>query len=289
MQVRAYVCRTQARVTESGVIAFKKRWRSTDLNIRVCGLMAGTGQSSEDVVDSVEPNDPWPNPDQTQLGLFFASPSDGTLSYFESRLRTPLNALVTSVDLLAADAPSLSQQELRERASSLHYRAAMVHLLAENLFSANAIANGRLPLQRQNINLDELIAEVSVAAQPILRHKQQDLEMRGQRSDATVFVDPRRVGQALINLISIVSAKVVPACNLQIAAAASEFAVCVQISADGEAMEESSLRPATRSAIAVEPPSRLEIELAQAIIQEHGGTFTANGDGPEFWFELPRS
>lgn len=252
--------------------------------------MAGSGHSSEDVIDSVKASDSWADLDQAaRLELFLAALRDGDLSYFESRLRTPLNALVTSADLLVADVPALSQRELEERASALHYRAAMLHLLAENLFSANAVAGGRLPLQRQSINLDELVAEVSAAARPILGHKQQQLEMRGQQSDATVFVDPRRIGQALMNLISIVSGEVLPACTLQIAAAASEFAVCVQISADGPSMSETSPGSVSGSAMAAKPPRSLEIELAQAIIQAHGGTFTANADGLEFWFELPRS
>jgi two-component system sensor histidine kinase BaeS len=160
----------------------------------------------------------------------------------------------------------------------------------EDLFCATAIGNGRLRLHPQRVALDEVIDEVANAVLPLLRSKRQRLAVRGARSNATVLVDPRRIGQALINLIWNASNGAADDVPIEIVASATDLAARVEISAGGTHTPDPLSRSMVLAPRSPELNGSLGVDVARLLVQAHGGTLAGtHGDDVRYWFELPRS
>jgi len=249
---------------------------------------AGNGQPNGHLLGRAVDTTSWTDPElTTRLGALLSALPSGHSSLFEQELRTPLTALVTSTALLAEDMSALSPEQTHERVSALHRRALLLHMVAENLFCATGIGDGRFQLQRQEIGLNEIIAEASAAALPLLRYRRQWLELSGDDSSALVLIDPRRIGQVLLNVIQTASDGAVENSALKIETDVREPMVRVEVSALHPLTSEPT-SPTPRLPLSPVESSGLGIGVARSIVQAHGGSF-GSGDGVRSWFELPRS
>jgi K+-sensing histidine kinase KdpD len=214
-----------------------------------------------------------------RLGAFLSAlPSDPT-ALFEREFGTPLNALVTSTAVLAEDMSAITQEQARERVAALHRRALLLHLVAEDVFCAAAIAENRFELHRQEIHLSEMLAEASTAASPLLRHKGLRLETSGDASSSLIFIDARRVGQVLLTLIHAIGEVAADGSAVEISARAQHRTVHVEVSTGV---------PGAPPRLLTLPPeaSGLAIGVARSIVDAHGGAF-GEADRARYWFELP--
>lgn len=249
---------------------------------------AGNGQPNSRLIGRAVDTGSWTDPElTTRLGALLLALPSGHSSLFEQQLRTPLTALVTSTALLAEDMSTLSQEQTHERVTALHRRALLLHMVAENLFCATAIGDGRFQLQRQEIGLNEVIAEASAAALTLLRYRRQWLEPSGDDSSALALIDPRRIGQVLLNVIQTTSDEAVEGSALKIETDARELVVRVEVSALHPLASE-PISPTPRLPVSPVESSGLGIGVARSIVEAHGGAFGSE-DGVRSWFELPRS
>lgn len=118
--------------------------------------------------------------------------------------RTPLSALAASVELLlpADQAPELSPADLRELLTSLHLGVVGLQTLIDNLLESSSIEAGHFRVQPRPSNLGEIIGEAISTMQPLLDRHGQRLVVELPAALPVVRADPRRTGQALINLLS---------------------------------------------------------------------------------------
>ena len=204
-----------------------------------------------------------------RLGAFLSALPSDPASLFEREFRTPLNALLASAAVLAEDMGAITPEQARERVSALHRRALLLHLVAEDIFCATAIAEDRLYLHRQEIELSELLAEASAAASPLLRYSAQWLETSGDMSTARVLIDTRRIGQVLLTLIHAVGDEADDGSALEIRAEAERRIVRMEVSSR-------RLRapggPPRLPALPTEA-SGLGIGVARSIVHAHGCAF----------------
>jgi PAS domain S-box-containing protein len=124
------------------------------------------------------------------------------LATMSHELRTPLNAIVGYTDLLemGIDGP-LKDHQLRHieriKASSRH----LIHIIDE-ILSFSRLEAARETLRYESVSLGVLAREAADMMEPAVRERGLTLTVDVPGQDVTVQVDPAKVRQILINLIS---------------------------------------------------------------------------------------
>jgi two-component system, OmpR family, sensor histidine kinase KdpD len=223
------------------------------------------------------------------------SPSD-FFSTVAHELRTPVTALAMSSELLLEDLEELDQRQLRAMVSVIHHGAFWLQGLLENLLAAGAIGAGHLGLRRQPIRLSDIVAEIQPVIGPLLARKRQELRLSLQE-DTEVWVDPRRFGQVLVNLLSNASKFSDAGTTISVRSTSTPDVVRFTVADRGPGL------PLGRSARLFEPFHRaaeaeqgghegigLGLAIVKSIVEAHGGQVHARnraGGGASFSITLP--
>jgi signal transduction histidine kinase len=218
------------------------------------------------------------------------------LSTVAHELRAPVTALATSSELLLEDLDILDQQQLRAMVSIIHHGAFWLQGLLENLLAAGTLGEGRLRLWRQSIRLRDIITELHPVIGPLLARKGQLLRL-SLREDTEIWVDPRRFGQVLVNLISNASKFSDAGTTISVNSTTTPDVVRLTVADRGPGL------PLGRSARLFEPFHRaaaaersshegigLGLAIVKSIVEAHGGRVGARnraGGGASFSVTLP--
>ena len=117
-------------------------------------------------------------------------------------LRTPLNAIIGLTDMLVANAARFSTEKALEPLRRIHN--AGIHLLGliNQVLDLSKIEAGKLELAPESVNLMPLIDEVVGATQQLAQQNNNRLLIEAQENLGTLTVDPMRLRQILLNLLS---------------------------------------------------------------------------------------
>jgi PAS domain S-box-containing protein len=123
---------------------------------------------------------------------------DEFLAMLAHELRNPLAPLRTGVALLergdidpaATDIVGMMSRQIEH----------MTHLVGD-LLEVSRITQGRIVLQREETEVSTALARVHESVDDMIRGRRQTLTVRGDTSHLTVFVDPNRFAQILINIL----------------------------------------------------------------------------------------
>jgi signal transduction histidine kinase len=117
-------------------------------------------------------------------------------------LRTPLNAIAGYVDLLLAGVRG--QLTAEQRADLERVQRAQHHLLMliTDILDFARIEEGRLELHPTRVQLSALVGELEGFIDPQLRERRVELHCEPPDPDVSVRVDPDKVRQILLNLLS---------------------------------------------------------------------------------------
>ena len=223
-------------------------------------------------------------------------------SYFLANIshefRTPLSAINASVELLLEDLEGLTASELRELLDSIHRSVTGLQTLIDNLLESLSIEAGRFSVRRRPVQLPQLIDEAARVMQPLLNRRRQELICEVPAQLAPLSIDPMRITQVLVNLLSNAS-KYSPVQEriLLTVEAPDGRAVRVSVADRGEgippAERENLFRRFVRLSASDAPQYGvgLGLSVVKAIVEEHGGEVGVDerpGGGSVFWFTLPR-
>src|SRR5205823_1852265 len=114
----------------------------------------------------------------------------------------PLRSMVAGAEVLLAQGDTLDSSTVRKLLSALRHSTMGLVELVENLLCASSIHAGRFALQRQALCPMDLCTDVQAVTAPMLQPRGQVLRVAARGRIPTVMADPRRIGQALLNLIS---------------------------------------------------------------------------------------
>ncbi|HSB88683.1 MAG TPA: ATP-binding protein [Anaerolineales bacterium] len=223
-------------------------------------------------------------------------------SYFLANIshefRTPLSAINASVELLMDDLESLSASQLRELLDSIHRSVTGLQTLIDNLLESLSIEAGRFSVRRRPLPLQQVIDEAARVMRPLLNRRRQELECQIPAGLPLLSIDPMRITQVLVNLLSNASkySPVQDRILLSVEAPAGN-SVRVSVSDHGEGIppseRESLFRRFVRLSVSDAPQYGvgLGLSVVKAIVEEHGGQVGVDerpGGGSIFWFTLPR-
>lgn len=139
---------------------------------------------------------------------------------FSHELRTSLNALLAVTDLLAETRLDDTQRNYLDvsRTSSQH----LMDMVSEAA-DLSAIESGRLELECEDFDLQELMNEVVRAVSPLTNQRKIVLTASvDERIGSRLHGDPRRIRQALVNLLRNVMKSTEPGCAKVVMSASME-------------------------------------------------------------------
>ena len=223
---------------------------------------------------------------------------DQFLAAVSHELRAPLTTMLLWEKVLRDET---SDARLRARAlDAIHQSALMQSRLVADLLDVSRASAGKLYVDLRRIDLGDLIAQVLVAVDPVMREKDISVERRGEPLVGEVLADSARLRQVFDNLLSNAAKFTRTGGHVVVNTFHSGGSVVVQIEDDG-----CGIAPELLSAV-FNPFSQyddvltrkesglgLGLAIARQLVHLHHGTLEASSGGPgrgaTFTLTLPRA
>jgi len=222
---------------------------------------------------------------------------DDFVSLVSHEFRTPLTSIKGYVELLlAGDAGKLleDQQEFLEVVSR---NTDLLTLLVNDLLEVSKIESGALKLKRQNTSINDLIQEASSKFMPQIKTKNQSLGIQLDENLPQIHVDPQRITQILMNLISNATKYTPEGGEIQIVASQEGGFINVAVIDTGVGISEENQTRLFTKFFRVEDPeiqresgTGLGLWITHRLVEMHGGAMDVSsrlGEGTKFTFTLP--
>jgi len=124
------------------------------------------------------------------------------VSSMSHELRTPLNAIIGLTDMLVKNAARFGTEKALEPLQRVNRAGTHLLGLINQVLDLSKIEAGKLELNPQTVQLAPLINEVSGTAGQLAEQNKNRLVVDAQENLGTLTVDPMRLRQILLNLLS---------------------------------------------------------------------------------------
>src|SRR5215472_1368174 len=117
-------------------------------------------------------------------------------------LRTPLNAIIGLTEMMVTNAARFGTEKAAEPLKRVHRAGQHLLGLINQVLDLSKIEAGKLELNPESVSLAPLIDEVVGTARQLAQQNKNNLVVEAQEKLGTVTVDPMRLRQILLNLLS---------------------------------------------------------------------------------------
>src|SRR3954470_2559695 len=117
-------------------------------------------------------------------------------------LRTPLNAIIGLTEMMVANAARFGTEKAAEPLRRVNRAGTHLLGLINQVLDLSKIEAGKLELNPQTVTLAPLIDEVVGTARQLAEQNKNRLKAAVQDDLGTITVDPMRLRQVLLNLLS---------------------------------------------------------------------------------------
>jgi signal transduction histidine kinase/DNA-binding response OmpR family regulator/HAMP domain-containing protein len=117
-------------------------------------------------------------------------------------LRTPLNAIIGLTEMMVSNAPRFGTEKAAEPLRRVHRAGTHLLGLINQVLDLSKIEAGKLELNPESVTLAPLIDEVIGTARQLAEQNKNRLVVEAQEKLGTLNVDPMRLRQILLNLLS---------------------------------------------------------------------------------------
>ena len=124
------------------------------------------------------------------------------LSSMSHELRTPLNAIIGLTEMMVTNAARFGTEKAAEPLRRVHRAGSHLLGLINQVLDLSKIEAGKLELSPDWVNLTPLINEVVDTARPLAEQNNNRLMVKCQENLGSLTVDPMRLRQILLNLLS---------------------------------------------------------------------------------------
>ena len=200
-------------------------------------------------------------------------------------LRTPLTSIITYTDLLKNE--DLSAEERTKYVDVLDKKSQRLKTLIEDLFEVSKMASGNLELQRQRVDLAQLLQQALAEHEEEISKTGLDFRVSLPDSALVAYVDGKRWWRVLDNLIVNAIKYTLPGTRVYITLRKvgdrAEFVVKNVTKYElGENTEELFERFKRADTSRHTDGSGLGLAIAQSIVDLHNGNMTIEVDGDLF-------
>lgn len=220
---------------------------------------------------------------------------DRILSVIAHDLRNPLNGITLTLDVLEAVQFGTPPERLREMTARIRASTTNMERLISDLLDAARIESGRIELQREQKDIEDVLrSRLSLHASQATR-KQIRLEFERAVRLPLVDLDETRLGQAFDNILgnaikfAPISSKIV----IQINRVEDQVQICIRDQGPGIPPAEQSkifVPFITGSTESSQKGAGLGLAIARGAIEAHGGRLwleSSNESGSVFCMSLP--
>ena len=124
------------------------------------------------------------------------------VSSMSHELRTPLNAIIGLTEMMVTNAARFGTEKAAEPLQRVHRAGTHLLGLINQVLDLSKIEAGKLELNPQTVQLAPLIEEVVGTARQLAQQNKNRLMVEVQENLGTMTVDPMRLRQILLNLLS---------------------------------------------------------------------------------------
>jgi two-component system, NtrC family, sensor kinase len=124
------------------------------------------------------------------------------VSSVSHELRTPLNAIIGLTDMLVTNAARFGTEKAKEPLQRVHRAGTHLLGLINQVLDLSKIEAGKFELNPQTVQLAPVIDEVVGTARQLAEQNKNRLMVEAQENLGTLTVDPMRLRQILLNLLS---------------------------------------------------------------------------------------
>jgi len=117
-------------------------------------------------------------------------------------LRTPLNAIIGLTEMMATNAARFGTEKAAEPLKRVHRAGQHLLGLINQVLDLSKIEAGKLELNPESVSLAPLIDEVVGTARQLAQQNKNNLAVEAQEKLGALTVDPMRLRQILLNLLS---------------------------------------------------------------------------------------
>ena len=124
------------------------------------------------------------------------------LANMSHELRTPLNAIIGLTDMMVANAPRFGTEKALEPLRRVHRAGTHLLGLINQVLDLSKIEAGKLELSPESVSIPPLVDEVVGTARQLAEQNGNRLVVECPADLAPITVDPMRLRQILLNLLS---------------------------------------------------------------------------------------
>jgi PAS domain S-box-containing protein len=222
---------------------------------------------------------------------------DEFVSIVSHELRTPLTSIRGSVQLVLDDEKAVADTEHRTLLQIALNNCERLVRIINDILDVSKIESGNLILRRKPVHVAELVRQaVDVVAGPA-RSAGVKIGTNVPANLRPVMVDPDRIVQALVNLLSN-AAKFAPRdSTVSVAVTGTDHMITIAVSDQGEGIAPENLNRLFRKFQQVDSSSSrrkgvtgLGLAITKALVEQHGGRIFVDSElnkGTRFSFTLP--
>jgi PAS domain S-box-containing protein len=218
------------------------------------------------------------------------------LTNIAHEFRTPLSSIAASIELLEEEGPGLSPDELTELVHATRLSTQHLQTLVDNLLESAVIEAGCFQLRCHPIQVQDVIQKTAEMLTLLLKRRQQNLEIDAPQDLPSIWADPARLSQVLVNLIDNASKYSPFGTTITLSVQRQDGELRFAVLDRGPGLPAVSVRRlferfATFTEMGGGPTGiGLGLPVVKAIVEAHGGQVGAENrsqGGAEIWFTLP--
>jgi CheY-like chemotaxis protein len=221
---------------------------------------------------------------------------DEFLATLAHELRNPLAPIRNAVYLMQTQGGN-AEVMASTRAIVERQLQQMVRLV-DDLLDVSRITTGKLALRRERVELRAVAASALEAAEPLVRSRGHDLQVRLPPGGLYVTADPTRLAQVFLNLLNNATKFTEPGGRIEFDLALGEGEMTARVRDNGIGIAPEMLEPifdmfaqADRSLERSAAGLGVGLSLSRRLVELHGGSLSARSDGigrgAEFTVRIP--
>jgi signal transduction histidine kinase len=222
--------------------------------------------------------------------------NDQWLETLSHELCSPLATILDALDVAFSDL----EKPGAKRAGEIAQRQARKALnIIERLFDLNAHSCGKLVLQKESVNVADIVARATETANHLITARKHSLTVLLPSEPVVLLVDPLRLEQVLTNLLINAAKFTEPGGHIRLIVAEEHGEIVIRVEDNGRGIVAELLpsvfelhQQANDNASRRPTGLGLGLALVKSFVELHGGSVAAKSDGPgmgaEFVVRLPR-
>ncbi len=200
-------------------------------------------------------------------------------------LKTPLTAIITYIDLLKGE--SLTEEQRREYLATLERKSLRLKALIEDLFEVSKANSRNLTLNRQNVDIMNLVRQVAFEMEDKLKEAQLEVRMNLPEEKQVLWLDSQKTYRIYENLFGNIAKYALPGTRVYVDGGRTKEGVAIilknisaqEITVNARDLTERFVRgDASRNT----EGSGLGLAIAQSFAGLQGGELTVEVDGDLF-------